>query len=73
MLLILTDYLSEYYSAFNVFNYVTFRAILGALTALLISLLLGPYMIRTLRDKQIGQTVRSNGPEKPVHQPWVVL
>ncbi|PCJ51001.1 MAG: phospho-N-acetylmuramoyl-pentapeptide-transferase [Gammaproteobacteria bacterium] len=63
MLLILTDYLSEYYSAFNVFNYVTFRAILGALTALLISLLLGPYMIRTLRDKQIGQTVRSNGPE----------
>jgi phospho-N-acetylmuramoyl-pentapeptide-transferase len=63
MLLILTDYLSEFYSAFNVFNYVTLRAIMGALTALLISLLLGPFMIRTLTDKQIGQTVRTDGPE----------
>jgi len=63
MLLILTDYLSQYYSAFNVFNYVTLRTILGALTALAISLLMGPFMIRKLTDKQIGQTVRTDGPQ----------
>ena len=63
MLLILTDYLSQYYSAFNVFNYVTLRAIMGSLTALAISLLMGPFMIRKLTDKQIGQTVRTDGPE----------
>ena len=63
MFLILTDYLSQYYSAFTVFNYVTLRTIMGALTALAISLLLGPLMIRKLTDKQIGQTVRTDGPE----------
>ncbi len=63
MLLILTEYLSQYYSAFNVFNYVTLRTILGALTALAISLMLGPLMIRKLTDKQIGQTVRTDGPQ----------
>ena len=63
MLLILTEYLEQYYSVFNVFNYVTMRTIMGALTALAISLLLGPFMIRKLTDKQIGQTVRSDGPE----------
>jgi len=63
MLLILTDYLSQYYSAFTVFNYVTLRTIMGALTALAISLIIGPTMIRTLTVKQIGQTIRSDGPE----------
>ena len=63
MFLILTDYLSQYYSVFTVFNYVTLRTIMGALTALAISLLLGPLMIRKLTDKQIGQTVRTDGPE----------
>ncbi|MCP3674346.1 MAG: phospho-N-acetylmuramoyl-pentapeptide-transferase [Gammaproteobacteria bacterium] len=63
MLLIMTEYLSQYYSAFNVFNYVTLRTILGALTALAISLILGPLMIRKLTDKQIGQTVRTDGPQ----------
>jgi len=63
MLLILTDYLSQHYSGFNVFNYVTMRSIMGALTALAISLMLGPLMIRKLTDKQIGQTVRTDGPE----------
>ncbi len=63
MLLILTEYLSQYFSAFNVFNYVTMRSIMGALTALAISLMLGPFMIRKLTDKQIGQTVRTDGPE----------
>jgi len=63
MLVWLTEYLSQYYSAFNVFSYVTLRTIMGALTALLIALILGPFMIRKLTDKQIGQTVRTDGPE----------
>jgi len=63
MLLWLAEYLQQYYSGFNLFGYLTVRGILGVLTALAISLLLGPYMIRKLAGKQIGQTVRSDGPE----------
>jgi phospho-N-acetylmuramoyl-pentapeptide-transferase len=63
MLLLLSQYLAEYYSGFNVFQYLTLRAILGVLTALLISLLVGPLMIRRLSHYQIGQTVRNDGPE----------
>ncbi|MBL3528839.1 MAG: phospho-N-acetylmuramoyl-pentapeptide-transferase [gamma proteobacterium endosymbiont of Lamellibrachia anaximandri] len=63
MLLYLTDWLSQYDTAFNVFQYLTLRTILGVLTALLISLLVGPVMIRRLSFHQIGQTVRDDGPE----------
>jgi phospho-N-acetylmuramoyl-pentapeptide-transferase len=63
MLLYLTEYLSQYYSAFNVFQYLTLRAILGALSALAISLLLGPYIIRKLSHHQVGQFVRDDGPQ----------
>ncbi|MCZ6880597.1 MAG: phospho-N-acetylmuramoyl-pentapeptide-transferase [Gammaproteobacteria bacterium] len=63
MLLYLTDYLSQLYSGFNLFGYLTFRAILSALTALSISLLVGPLMIRHLSIRQIGQQVREIGPE----------
>jgi len=63
MLLYLTDYLTQFESAFNVFNYLTMRAILGALTALLLSFLVGPYMIERLSYYQVGQTVRLEGPE----------
>ncbi len=63
MLLYLAEYLTRYVSAFNVFGYISMRAIMGALTALLISLLFGPGMIRRLHGRQIGQTVRENGPE----------
>jgi len=63
MLFHLTQYLSEYYSGFNVFNYLTMRAILGVLTALMISFLIGPYMIKKLSIMKIGQTVRDDGPE----------
>ncbi|MCZ6559853.1 MAG: phospho-N-acetylmuramoyl-pentapeptide-transferase [Gammaproteobacteria bacterium] len=63
MLLYLTDYLSQHYSGFNLFGYLTFRAILSALTALSISLLVGPLMIRHLSIRQIGQQVRDLGPE----------
>ncbi len=63
MLLWLTNYLEHYHSGFNLFQYLTIRGILGVITAFLISLLLGPYMIRKLSNKQIGQTVRDDGPE----------
>ena len=63
MLLYLAEYLARFESGFNVFQYLTFRAILGALTALAISLLVGPWMIRKLTFHQIGQQVRSYGPE----------
>jgi phospho-N-acetylmuramoyl-pentapeptide-transferase len=62
MLLYLTDYLTQYHSGFGVFRYLTLRAILGALTALVISFLIGPAMIRRLNRYQIGQTVRDDGP-----------
>ena len=63
MLLYLADYLTEYEGTFRVFRYLTFRAILSTLTALLISLLVGPTMIRRLSLHSIGQTVRDDGPE----------
>ncbi len=62
MLLYLTNLLGEYYSGFNVFQYLTLRAILGALTALAISLLVGPVLIRRLTLLKIGQQVRDDGP-----------
>lgn len=63
MLLILSDYLSQFYPSFSVFQYLTLRAILGVMTALAISLIIGPYMIRHLSFKQVGQVVRDDGPE----------
>ncbi len=63
MLLYLTEYLTQFHSGFNVFQYLTLRAILGVLTALLISFLIGPYMIRRLSQYRIGQMVRDDGPE----------
>ena len=56
-------WLSEYYSGFHVFQYLTLRAILAALTALAISLMVGPRMIRWLSEYQVGQRVRSDGPQ----------
>lgn len=50
------------YSAFNVFRYITFRAALAALMALLISFLLGPYLIRSLAAMQMNQPIRKDGP-----------
>lgn len=62
MLLMLAEQLQGFYSAFNVFQYLTLRAILGALTALGIGLLVGPWLIRRLERHQVGQNVRSEGP-----------
>ncbi len=63
MLVYFTEFLAKYHSGFNVFQYLTLRAILGVLTALLISFIVGPTMIRRLSFHQIGQTVRVDGPE----------
>lgn len=64
MLLWLTELLSEHVSAFNVFGYITFRTLVSTGTALFISLLIGPFMIRWLERKQIGDVVRKDGPEQ---------
>jgi phospho-N-acetylmuramoyl-pentapeptide-transferase len=63
MLLYLTKYLAQFESGFNVFNYLTMRAIMGALTALVISFIIGPRMIKRLQVNQLGQPVRDDGPE----------
>ncbi|MEX2365334.1 MAG: phospho-N-acetylmuramoyl-pentapeptide-transferase [Pseudohongiellaceae bacterium] len=63
MLLWLTNYLAQYYSGFLVFQYLTVRGILGILTALILSLVIGPYMIRRLNYHQIGQVIRDDGPQ----------
>jgi phospho-N-acetylmuramoyl-pentapeptide-transferase len=63
MLLDLAEVLIDYYGGFRVFQYLTFRAILGVLTALLISFMVGPVMIRWLSSYKIGQNIRECGPE----------
>jgi phospho-N-acetylmuramoyl-pentapeptide-transferase len=63
MLRYLAEWLVQFHSGFNVFGYLTLRAILAALTALLISFLVGPVMIRKLAEHQVGQRVRSDGPQ----------
>ncbi|HVS26366.1 MAG TPA: phospho-N-acetylmuramoyl-pentapeptide-transferase [Burkholderiales bacterium] len=63
MLLALAQWLAQDIRTFNVFNYITLRAVLATLTALLISFMVGPAMIRKLAVYKIGQAVRDNGPK----------
>jgi len=63
MLLTLSQWLGHDIRAFNVFGYITLRAVLAALTALLISFALGPRMIRKLAELKVGQPVRDDGPQ----------
>ena len=63
MFLTLAEYLQQYESGFSVFQYITFRAILGTITALVLSLVIGPTMIRKLSSYKIGQQVRDDGPQ----------
>jgi phospho-N-acetylmuramoyl-pentapeptide-transferase len=63
MLLELFQWLSKDVRAFNVFNYITLRAVLAAMTALLISFIVGPAVIRKLTSMKIGQAVRDDGPQ----------
>ena len=62
MLLELAQWLAKDFRLFNVFNYITLRAVLACLTALAVSLILGPYVIRKLTAYKIGQAVRDDGP-----------
>jgi phospho-N-acetylmuramoyl-pentapeptide-transferase len=55
-------YLSTYWPVLNVTRYITFRTAAASLTALALGLLLGPWMIRKLREFQIGQVIRQEGP-----------
>ena len=63
MLVWLSDYLMQYDNNFAVLQYITVRGIFSVLTALFVSLIIGPYMIRRLNYHQIGQVVRDDGPE----------
>jgi phospho-N-acetylmuramoyl-pentapeptide-transferase len=63
VLFYLTEQLADISSGFRVFGYLTFRGILAALTALLISFLIGPRMIASFSARQIGQQVRDDGPK----------
>jgi phospho-N-acetylmuramoyl-pentapeptide-transferase len=62
VLLELAQWLAKDVRLFNVFNYITLRAVLACLTALAVSLVLGPYVIRKLTAYKIGQAVRDDGP-----------
>jgi len=63
VLLLLAEYLEQYHTVFNVFQYLTFRGILGVLTSLVFAFVFGPVMIRRLSYHQIGQTIREDGPK----------
>lgn len=63
LLYLFYDLLQPYFHALNVFRYITVRTALASLTALMITLVLGPWVIRNLRDLQIGQFIREEGPK----------
>ncbi len=63
MLLDLAQWLAQDIRAFNVFTYITLRAVLATMTALTISFVFGPALIRWLAARKIGQSVRDNGPQ----------
>jgi phospho-N-acetylmuramoyl-pentapeptide-transferase len=67
MLITVAEHLTKYYTAFNVFSYLTTRAIMSALTALVLSFAFGPALIQKLTLQKIGQQIRDVGPES--HQP----
>src|SRR5437870_4637603 len=61
---LLYQVLQPYFKPLNVFRYITVRTAYASLTALFLGLLLGPWVIRTLRELQIGQFIREEGPER---------
>ncbi len=63
MLLELMQWLAKDIRAFNVFNYITLRAVLACLTALVITFMIGPMLIRKLTAYKVGQAVRDDGPQ----------
>ena len=63
MLLWLAEYLTQFHTGFAVVQYLSLRAIFAVITALTVALFLGPKVIRKLREYQIGQTIRDDGPK----------
>ena len=63
MLLALANWIAADVRAFNVFSYITLRSVLATMTALMISFVIGPRMIRKLTEYKIGQSVRDDGPQ----------
>jgi phospho-N-acetylmuramoyl-pentapeptide-transferase len=63
MLLLLSKWLQDYIDSFRLVNYLTFRAVMANLTAIMIGLGLGPWVIRKLKQLKVGQVVRTDGPE----------
>lgn len=63
MLLWLAEYLTQFHSGFAVVQYLSLRAIFAVITALTVALFLGPRVIRKLREYQIGQSIRDDGPK----------
>ena len=55
--------LADEYTFFNLFRYITFRAAYATVTALVLAFLLGPWVIRKLRDLKAGQMIRQEGPQ----------
>src|ERR1051326_2438598 len=68
MLLELAQLLAKDIRAFNVFSYITLRAVLACLTSLVLSFVVGPAMIRKLTAYKIGQSVRDDGPQTHLTQ-----
>ena len=56
--------LQRYFSPLNVFRYITVRTVYASLTAMFLALVFGPWLIRRLRELQIGQFIREEGPEE---------
>jgi len=55
--------LQKYFSPFNVFRYITVRTVYASLTAMFLAFVFGPWLIRKLRELQIGQYIREEGPQ----------
>ena len=60
---LLYEKLFPFFHPFRIFRYLTFRTVFASLTALLIALFIGPYVIQKLREFQIGQYIREDGPQ----------
>lgn len=63
MLVWLAELLTPHFTFFNVFSYLTFRAILSIITGLVVELWMGPRLIRRLQIMKFGQVIRNDGPE----------
>src|SRR5258708_20878516 len=61
---ILYHVLQKYFSPFNVFRYITVRTVYASLTAMFLALVFGPWLIRRLRELQIGQFIREEVPQE---------